>query len=75
MTKRVDGSWKNKIVATDLQEERDKRDFEDVKPDGLNPLTDPDTQTRFYDSVNFHINDPVLRNTHKYYEMTREEIF
>jgi hypothetical protein len=74
-SKRVDGSWKNKIVASDLQEERDKQDFQNIKVNGLNPLTDPECQARFYESINFHINDPVLKNTHKYYELTREEIF
>ena len=29
------GSWKNKIVASDLQEERDKCDFDKTKGNGL----------------------------------------
>lgn len=31
----IQGSWKNKIVASDLQEERDKCDFDSKKGNGL----------------------------------------
>ena len=71
----IQGSWKNKVVATELEEERAKQDFESPVVNGVNPLTDPESQVRFYESMNFHLNDPILRNTHKYYDMTREEIF
>ena len=67
---RISGSWKNKIVASDLQEERDKCDFD------MNEARMFSRQGKLVDAavvaeiLELH---PALQNTHKFYDMTREE--
>ena len=45
----VHGSWKNKIVASDLQEERDKKDF----TGDLNDILDKSSLKGYIESMNF----------------------
>ena len=67
------GSVKNKIVASDLIEERNNRDFE-IKGGLLYKNIDfyaNFDQLQEFDK--FMENDPILRNSHHFYEMSREE--
>ena len=73
--KHIPGSWKNKIVNSDLQEERDKRDFDGKLGDGVKVLLDGATFKRLGEAADFVSGDPVLRNTHKFYDMTKEEMW
>ena len=67
------GSVKNKIVASDLVEERKNRDFQ-LKDDKLfNHIDYYNDYKAFQDADKFLENDPILRNSHKFYEMSREE--
>ena len=71
----IQGSWKNKIVASDLQEERDKQDFDSTKGGGLVGVLNQDYSQRLWDALAFMESDPILKNTHKFYEMTKEEMW
>jgi len=66
--KRVVGSVSKKLVATELQQERDNLNFDRNE---LILLYNPDKEDRalrqwFYDDV---ASDPKLQMSHKYYEM------
>ena len=64
---------KNKIVATELAEERNKCNFNQEELYNLffsNPEVRKITARADYDAEN----DPIMKNTHKYYEWTPEEI-
>lgn len=67
----VHGSVKNKIVSSDLQNERNNRDFQ-VEPDAfiknINLHNDFDMRNKIEKEMQ---EDPILRSTHKYYDMTR----
>jgi len=67
------GSMKNKIVASCLQEERDKCDFDATLGGGIFSLLDKEFHERALDAMKFCRDDPILRNHHEYYDMTREE--
>ena len=74
MTQRQAGSIKNKIVATELLEERAKRNF-DQKELKLITFNMPDEiDAKWNRVVSDMETDPELALTHEYYEMTREEI-
>ena len=74
-SKHIPGSWKNKVVNSDLQEERDKCDFNGKLGGGVEVLFDAANLQRAKDSAAFVSGDPILRNTHKFYDMTREEMW
>jgi hypothetical protein len=69
------GSWKNKIVASDLQDERDKCDFDAKKGNGFEGILNQEYILRFKDALSFMESDPILENTHKFYDMTKEEMW
>jgi hypothetical protein len=58
--KHVAGSWKNKIVNSDLQEERDKCDFDAKLGNGVFACMHEPSSERFNDSQEFIGNDPIL---------------
>ena len=68
------GSVKNKIVAQELLEERANLNFDkDQAFAFFNPMKDVND---LQDAVNKLIDEnPDIQNTHKVYEMTREELF
>ena len=63
------GSIKRGIVSSDLLEERAKKDF----AGGFTHLYDQKHFQRLMDAVDFLESDPGLMNSHKFYEMTRQE--
>lgn len=67
------GSVKNKIVASDLIRERNNRDFEIEGGNIFKHLDYHVDFEQYYEVDRVMANDPVLRNTHHFYEMTREE--
>jgi hypothetical protein len=67
MSKIVHGSIKNKIISSDLIEERAKKDFTGSFLD----LYDQSTLTRAKESYAFMESDPRLHNSHKFYDKTR----
>ena len=71
MKKRIQGSWKNKIVASDLQEERDKCDFDQAE--ALTTSIDVVEWAATQDAHKYMVEHPELANTHKFYDMTRQE--
>ena len=70
--KRVHGSILKKIVATDLQEEREKCDFDQTE---LRKVYWTNKQTEaLRDQICKDVEeDPALAFSHKIYEQTREE--
>ena len=69
----VHGSVRNKIVSSDLQAERFKRDF-DIEGNNIFKHVDYYASFEQYTAMDeFCANDPILRNSHEFYEMTREE--
>jgi hypothetical protein len=66
------GSIKNKIVATDLQEERDKGNFNKEEMSEI-LYEDKAFLSLYRDWIRVMESDKVLTNTEKWYEMTREE--
>lgn len=64
------GSVKNKIVNTDLLEEREKKDFNA----GLEILVRDSHVERYFDAIDFMHKTPGLSNTFKFYDMTRQEM-
>ena len=71
----VYGSVKNKIVSSDLQEERANSDF-NIKEGNilyhLDFFCDAEKRYKFAKEM---ADDPILKNSHLFYEMTREEKF
>jgi hypothetical protein len=73
-SKIIEGSWKNKIVASCLQEERDKQDFKLGPFESItNGVLHKEHYQKAREAQEFVENHPILRNTHDWYEMTREE--
>ena len=70
---RVQGSIKNKIVATELVEERNKCNF-DQKELYYLYYADPEVLKLKDKCEHDAETDPILANTHKYYEWTPKEI-
>lgn len=68
------GSVKNKIVASDLEEERLKINF-DANEMGLMMQGGPEVQERIRSLIKDMESDPALIHTEKYYEMSREELY
>lgn len=66
------GSIKNKIVASDLVEERAKRNFDSEGNNAFLNILGPD-HLAAKEAEEFIKSDPILMNSHKWYEMTREE--
>ena len=69
----VYGSVKNKIVSSDLLQERSNMDFHiegGIIFKHMDYYVDFD---QWQKDDKFMENDPVLRNSHEFYEMTREE--
>jgi len=67
---KVHGSMANKVVASDLQEERDKCNFDQKE---LYNLFTPFERENRAQVAKDQIEDPELHLTHTYYEMTVEE--
>lgn len=66
------GSVKNKIVASDLIEERKAKDF---KSNELLCDLGLFHYRKYRNSIDkFAAADPILRNTHKFYEMSPAEL-
>jgi acyl-CoA oxidase len=72
-TKRVPGSVKNKITATEILEERAKCDF-DQKQMEIIFFHDKVTLKAYREVQDDMDKYPEIANTHKFYEMTREEM-
>lgn len=70
MSKIVHGSIKNKITSSDLLEERAKKDFTGSFLD----LYHQPTVQRAKEVYAFMESDPRLHNSHKFYDMTRQEM-
>ena len=70
----IQGSWKNKIVASCLQDERDAKDFEITEDEVLDKLP-RESFKRFKEIAELLESDPILRNSHTHYEKTREEMW
>lgn len=71
----VYGSIKNKVVSSDLLAERANRDFDDENGKALINRFDLGGFFHQREEIQKVIeNDPLLRNTHKYYEMSTEEM-
>lgn len=69
----VQGSWLRKIVASELQAERDRLNFDrDELYRIFNPNEESNKLKRLVEEE--RDSDPNLRNSHKFYEMTREEV-
>ena len=71
MTKRVEGSMLRKIVASELQRERDNCNFDQTELADM--FLDPKVRAnraRFEQDMK---DTPGFENTHKYYEMSAEE--
>lgn len=73
MTNRVQGSIKNKIVATELVEERAKCNFDQEELYNIY-YSDPNIREMRQRTDRDIDSDPILANTHKYYEWTPKEI-
>ena len=64
---RVAGSVSKKIVATDLQEERDKCDFDQAELNSIfNSDKELNAKRKWYEDDMY--SDPLLRPSHHYYE-------
>jgi hypothetical protein len=70
--KRTAGSVKNKIVNSDLEEERNKCDFDRVELELLLKGGE-ESMARINGLLSDMESDPILRHSEKYYEMSREE--
>jgi len=70
---KVQGSMKNKIVATELVEERNNCNFDQDELWSLY-FKDPEANRIKAKAEHDVENDPIMRNTHKYYEWTLEEV-
>jgi len=72
MSKRVRGSVKNKVVATELAEERKNLNFD---PEEIYSFYNFDPEAK--KEAEYHLNNmrkhPEMANSHKWYEMTRAE--
>ena len=69
--KAVRGSWKNKLVASELADERAKCDFN--KKEALDILWPAIQIAKINDASQKMDEHPELANTHKFYDMTRSE--
>ena len=70
--KRVAGSVKNKVVATELVEERKNLNFDQAEIFKFYNH-DPNAPKDYEYMLNHMRTNPDFANTHKYYDMTREE--
>jgi len=61
------GSWKNKVVASCLQEERDKQDFKFDLDELIEKDLDKEQIDGWLQGVQF-LSHPELKNSHHYYE-------
>ena len=66
------GSIKDKIVAPDLLDERAKRNFDGEELTHV-LFRGKDKYDDYKENMTLGESDPVLRNTHEWYDMTREE--
>jgi hypothetical protein len=68
------GSIKNKIVASDLEDERAHCNF-DQKELTLKLFKDQESLNDVLEDIRIMESDPILRNTEKWYELNRDETF
>lgn len=68
MTQKIEGSWQNRIVDSDLQAERDKCDFD--QNEAMLFLLDAEYAKQIQDT-NWMFQDPEITNTHHFHEMSR----
>lgn len=59
-TQHIPGSWKNKIVNSDLQEERDKCDFDGKLGGGIVNSFSDEHFNRLQEAQAFMDSDPIL---------------
>ena len=71
----VHGSWANKVVASDLLDERAKRDFDDEQGRAFKNILNQEELYAREEQMNVISSDPILRNSHTFYDMTREEMW
>jgi acyl-CoA oxidase len=72
MSKRIEGSLKNKIVASSLQEERDKCAFD--RSEVTTMLFGGTEEEKLWDKYTGLIaKHPELANHHRFFEMTPDE--
>ena len=69
---RVAGSWKNKVTATELVEERANKNFDQNQLANFLYGNKKDLAS-LYRQWDMQKKDPMLANTHKFYEMTVKE--
>jgi len=69
-TKIIQGSWKRGIVGSCIQEERDKKDF----TGSLHEIGNSMMMTKYLEALDFMESHPDLKNNHKFYEWSREEM-
>ena len=65
------GSIAKGIVASDLLDERKKCNFN--QEEFMNLIITKKHADYFKRTIKIMESDPILKNTHKYYDMTREE--
>ena len=69
------GSWKNKVVCSDLAEERAKADFDSEGGRAFKNVVDKEHTAIREEHMEFLCSDPILCNSHKFYDSTREEMW
>lgn len=76
MTQRqiIDGSIKKKVISSDLIEERNKKDFK-IESNYLFNLLDQNIIRSKDENWKFMESIPSLHNSHKFYDMTKEEMW
>lgn len=72
MSKKVAGSMLNKVVASELQAERDNCNFD--KEELANVFATPDGRALTEKTLREMAENPGFENTHKFYEYSPEEI-
>ena len=72
MSKRVQGSIKNKVTATELVEERARCNFDKEELKAMF-MTDPEGKHIMEKALKDQMEDPNLALTHKFYEMEPAE--
>lgn len=66
------GSISKKVVSPDLKEEREKANFKAKELSNV-MWYNPDYYKEQKEIAKIVHNDPILKNTHEFYDMTREE--
>ena len=70
--KRVAGSWERKITATEIVEERAKSNINQEQARNF-LWGDKADYAQMEERWKEQVNDPIMANNHKFYEMTTKE--